>query len=39
LKEKRLPFLVRAALDGKTGPAYDIRDADTVDSINNMPLT
>ncbi|WP_430788469.1 aldo/keto reductase [Actinoplanes sp. G11-F43] len=26
------------ALDGKTGPAYDIRDADTVDSINNMPL-
>ncbi len=27
------------ALDGKTGPAYDIRDADTADSINNMPLT
>jgi 2,5-diketo-D-gluconate reductase A len=27
------------AFDGRTGPAYDIRDADTVDSINNMPLT
>jgi 2,5-diketo-D-gluconate reductase A len=28
-----------ATLDGRTGPAYDQRDADTVDSINNMKLT
>jgi len=28
-----------ATLDGKTGPAYDHRDADTVDFINNMKLT
>ena len=28
-----------ATLDGKTGPAYDNRDADTVDVVNNMQLT
>ncbi|PRY19644.1 aldo/keto reductase [Pseudosporangium ferrugineum] len=28
-----------AALDGRTGPAYDTRDADTVDSINTMKVT
>ncbi|GID30388.1 aldo/keto reductase [Paractinoplanes brasiliensis] len=28
-----------ATLDGKTGPAYDNRDADTVDAVNGMKLT